>query len=144
MKSINLDQLQMVEAWMESDPTLRWKSSVPFTPAFPLFTGIPARDLTVVYFEMEAGHICATHTDSAEEVLLIVDGTVEVEMNGEKGQMSAGGMTIIPAMAPHSVRNVGTGKARCLGFFPSSATLHTWEEPVMPFGIRSLGAPPEA
>jgi quercetin dioxygenase-like cupin family protein len=99
--TVRLSELEMPEAGYENDPTMRVKANFPFSAA----TG--TKNTAVVYFEVEPGHRLGTHTDSAEELLLILGGTGEVSVGDEQGQVSAGEMALVPAMVPHSVRNVG-------------------------------------
>ncbi len=118
----------MPEAGYENDPTMRVKANFPFSAA----TG--TKNTAVVYFEVEPGHRLGTHTDSAEELLLILGGTGEVSVGDEQGQVSAGEMALVPAMVPHSVRNVGDETLRVVGFFSSSTVMATFDQPIVPMG----------
>lgn len=138
MRSISLTDLDLEENWQEREDA-RWRVSFPFTPAFPLATEVAATASTVVYFTLEPGEELGTHADSAEEVLFVVEGTVEASLDGETGELSAGDVTLVPAMAPHGVRNVGDGTARLLGVFPSPVVTSTFDEPVQPWGERVFG-----
>jgi quercetin dioxygenase-like cupin family protein len=107
---------------------MRAKASFPFSAA----TG--TKSTAVVYFELEPGHRLGTHTDSAEEILLLLGGTAEVSVGDEQGQVSAGEMALVPAMVPHSVRNVGDETVRVVGFFSSSTNMATFDQPLVPMG----------
>lgn len=131
-----IDQLELMEAWYEDDPTMRLKVS------FPFFVGTGTKSTAVVYFELEPGYRLATHTDSAEEVLLCLQGTAEVSVGDEQGRLSTGEMTVVPAMEPHGARNVGDEKVRIVGFFSSNVVAATFDQPLMPFGQRVVGTPP--
>jgi quercetin dioxygenase-like cupin family protein len=126
MFTVNLNQIDLHETWGEHDPTLRCRSAFPF--AGPLGT----ENATVVYFELEPGDYLGRHTDSAEEILLILDGTVDVTVNEEQGRLSRGEMALVPTMAPHSVRNVGREKARVVGFFGRPNIVATFEKMWLP------------
>ena len=126
----------MMEVWYEDDPTMRVKVN------FPFFLGTGTKNTAVVYFEIEPGHRLGTHTDSAEEILLVLDGTAEVSLGDEQGQISAGEMAVVPAMVPHGLRNVGDETARFVGFFSSNVVVATFDQPMMPFGQRVVGTPP--
>ena len=126
----------MMEVWYEDDPTMRVKVN------FPFFLGTGTKNTAVVYFEIEPGHRLGTHTDSAEEILLVLDGTAEVSLGDEQGQISAGEMAVVPAMVPHGLRNVGDETARFVGFFSSNVVVSTFAQPLMPFGQRVVGTPP--
>jgi quercetin dioxygenase-like cupin family protein len=131
-----IDQLELMDVWYENDPTMRAKVN------FPFFLGTGTRSTAVVYFEIEPGHRLATHTDSAEEILLIHDGEAEVSLGGEQGRLSAGEMALVPAMVPHGLRNVGDETVRVLGFFSSNVIVSTFDQPMMPLNQRVLGTPP--
>ena len=106
-----IDQLELLEVWYEDDPTMRVKVN------FPFFLGTGTKNTAVVYFEIEPGYRLGTHTDSAEEILLILEGEAEVSLGDEPGQLSAGEMALVPAMVPHSLRNAGNETVRVAGFF---------------------------
>lgn len=131
-----IDQLELLEVWYEDDPTMRVKVN------FPFFLGSGTKSAAVVYFEVEPGHRLGTHTDSAEEILLILEGTAEVSLGDEQGQVSAGEMALVPAMVPHGLRNVGDDVVRVVGFFSSNVVVSTFDQPMMPFGERVVGTPP--
>src|SRR5215207_6510552 len=136
MYTVRLGELELAEAGYENDPTMRAKASFPFSAA----TG--TKNTAVVYFELEPGHRLGTHTDSAEEILLVLNGTAEVSLGDEQGQISAGEMTVVPAMVPHGLRNVDDETARIVGFFSSNVVVSTFDQPMMPFGQRVVGTPP--
>jgi quercetin dioxygenase-like cupin family protein len=110
--------------------------------SFPLFMGTGTKNTAVVYFEIEPGYRLGTHTDSAEEILLILEGEVEVSLGEEVGRLSAGEMAVVPAMVPHGMRNVGDERARVTGFFSSNVIVSTFDQPMMPFNQRVVGTPP--
>ena len=104
--------------------------------------GTGTRSTAVVYFEIEPGCRLGTHTDSAEEILVILEGEAEVSLGEERGQLSAGEMALVPAMEPHGLRNAGEEKVRVAGFFSSNVVVSTFDRPMMPFGQRVVGTPP--
>lgn len=131
-----IDQLELMEVWCEDDPQMRLKVN------FPFFLGTGTKSTAVVYFEIEPGHRLGTHTDSAEEILLILKGEAEVSLGDERGRLGTGEMALVPAMVPHGLRNVGDEMVRVVGFFSSNVVVSTFDEPLMPFGQRVVGTPP--
>jgi quercetin dioxygenase-like cupin family protein len=131
-----IDQLELLEVWYEDDPTMRVKVN------FPFFLGTGTKNTAVVYFEIEPGYRLGTHTDSAEEILLILEGEAEVSLGDEQGRVSAGEMALVPAMVPHSLRNAGNETVRVTGFFSSNVVVSTFDQPMMPFNQRVVGTPP--
>ena len=131
-----IDELELMEVWYEDDPTMHVKVN------FPFFLGTGTKSTAVVYFEIEPGYRLATHTDSAEEILLVLEGTAEVSLGDEQGRLSAGEMGLVPAMEPHGLRNAGEETVRVAGFFSSNVVVSTFDQPMMPFGQRVVGTPP--
>ena len=136
MRTADLNTLDLLEGWYEQDPAMRLKVN------FPFYAATGNESSAVVYFELEPGHYLGTHTDSAEEIVLILAGTVEASLDGEIGQLAAGQMVLIPAMVPHGIRNIGQETARCVGFFAAATVESTFDQPMLPFGERVLGTPP--
>ena len=131
-----ISDLELLESWYEDDPTMRVRVN------FPFYVGNGARNTAVVYFELEPGHRLGTHTDSAEEILLILEGEAEATVGDEQGRISAGEMAVVPAMVPHALRNVGNETVRAVGFFSSNVVASVFDRPMMPFGRRAVGTPP--
>jgi quercetin dioxygenase-like cupin family protein len=136
MQTADLTALELREAWYERDPAMRIRVN------FPFFAATGNEDSAVVYFEIEPGHYLGTHTDSAEEIVLILSGVVEASVGDETGQLTAGQAALIPAMAPHGIRNIGQETARCVGFFAGATVVSTFDQPMMPFGQHVVGTPP--
>jgi quercetin dioxygenase-like cupin family protein len=130
MITVNLRQLELQEEWSEQDPSERLRS------AFALHKGMGSDDVSIVYFELEPGGAVSTHTDSAEEVVLVLEGTLRITLENEQGVLSTGEFALVPAMVPHSVRNAGTGRARAIGFFASAHVISTFEHPLLPSALR--------
>ena len=107
----NLNNLQLHETWTENDASQHARS------AFPLAGAVGSENSAMVYFELQPGDHLGRHTDSAEEVLLILQGTVEVSVGEEQGRISQGEFALVPTMIPHDLRNVGQETVKVLGFF---------------------------
>ena len=135
MFTVELSELELFHGGYENDPTMQVKVDFPFSAA----TG--PKNTAVVYFEIEPGHRLGTHTDSAEEILLLLGGEVEVSVGDERARVSAGAMAMVPAMVPHSLRNVGDETVRVVGFFSSSTVMSTFDEPIVPMGEPPSEAP---
>ncbi len=83
------------------------------------------------------------HTDSAEELLVVVQGTGEARVGEEVGQLGTHQVALVPPMAPHGVRNIGDDVLRILGTFSSSTVVSTFERPFEEGGpqLFVIGAP---
>lgn len=109
---------------------------------FPLSSDAGTASTAVVLLEFEPGGVLPIHTDSAEELLLVIEGSAEATVGGEMGRLEAGDVALVPALAPHGLRNVGDDTLRVVGFFSSSTNVAVFEEP-LPTGdqVVVVGAP---
>jgi quercetin dioxygenase-like cupin family protein len=128
MIDAKISELELLEVSYEDDPTMRARVN------FPFYVGAGTKNTAVVYFELEPGHRLGSHTDSAEEILLILEGEAEATVGDEQGLVSAGDMAVVPAMVPHALRNVGDETLRVVGFFSSSTVMSTFDQPLVPMG----------
>jgi len=131
-----IGELELLEGWYEDDPTMRVRFN------FPFYVGTGTKNTAVVYFEIEPGHRLGMHADSAEEIVLILEGEAEATVGDERGRVSAGEIAVLPAMVPHGFRNIGDETVRVVGFFSSNVVASTFDRPLMPFGQRAAGTPP--
>ena len=136
MVSAKIGELELMEVSYEDDPTMRVSVN------FPFYVGTGTKNTAVVYFELEPGCRLGTHTDSAEEILLILEGTAEASVGDESGRVSEGDLALVPAMVPHALHNVGDETVRVIGFFSSNVVASTFDRPIMPLGQRVVGTPP--
>jgi quercetin dioxygenase-like cupin family protein len=136
MPAVRLGELELVEAWVEGDPTLRARFD------FPLTAAEGCASSSVIYYELEPGMRTPRHIHSAEEVQLILAGTAEVEVGSEVARFSAEALAVVPALVPHALRNVGDDLVRVVGFFSSAAAVHLYEDTIMPLGTNVLVTPP--
>ncbi|MDS0259010.1 cupin domain-containing protein [Haloarcula sp. S1CR25-12] len=132
--AVELYQFEGTEVWMDDDEHARLKGYFPLSPGAPNGTDAGATDCAIVCLEIQPGEYLPTHRDSAEELLLVTAGTVEASVGEESVRLPTGSCTVVPEMAPHSVRNVGDEPARVIGYFPSSEMTATFERPLQPFG----------
>ena len=137
MHAVELAALELREIESELDPQRRLKV------AFPHSSAGGSASTATVYFELEPGMHVGRHVDSAEEVLLILEGSAEATVGDETALANAGSIVTVPAMEPHNVLNVGTGPLRVLGFFSASTVVATFATPPIPGGpqVFVIGAP---
>lgn len=60
------------------------------------------------------GQVWAGFVHAVDELVMPVEGEIEVEFDGETHRPGVGRELLIPARAQHTVRNVGSGSARWL------------------------------
>jgi quercetin dioxygenase-like cupin family protein len=112
--------------------------------AWPVHRGTGARSTAAVLFELARGTHLGTHTDSAEEVLVVLEGEVEIVVGDERRRASAGAIAVVPAEVPHDVIGAGDTPARVTGVFSSSTVVSVFDDQWMPYGTCVLGTPPPA
>ena len=72
------------------------------------------------------------------------DGTVtafEGPLDPQQAAVQAGTLAVVPALTPHSVKNIGEETLRVVGFFSSSTVLSVFDEPLEPFATRYFTTP---
>jgi quercetin dioxygenase-like cupin family protein len=108
--------------------------------AFPITSAEGAAAIATVWMELEPGGVLPEHTDSAEELLFVVEGEVEASVGAERRTVRAGDLAVVPSLAPHGLRNLPT---RILGVFASATNVAVFSEPMGPDGERVfvVGAP---
>lgn len=111
MFTVDLDRVEL----KEPEEGMRYE--------FPMHEGTGNAGSAVVVFELDPGATLGTHTDSAEEILLVLEGSAEATVGDERGPLSAGQLAVVPASVPHGVRNTGSSMLRVVGFFSASAIL---------------------
>lgn len=139
MLTIDTNELELAESSSPGDDSRDVRA------AFPIHWQVGAVSTSMVYFELEPGMHLGTHTDSAEEILVVLEGEVEATVDGDTVRTGAGGIVVVPAMAPHDVRSVGSTAARVAGIFGANATVSLFEEEFSVMGMeptRVIGTPP--
>ena len=135
MVAVQLAERDLVDISSETDETRQLRVD------FPISSVGGAASTSVVYFELEPGQHTGMHTDSAEEIVLVLSGRAEAIVGDERGELSAGGLGLVPALVPHDVRNVGEETVRVVGFFSSGIVVSVFDDPMMPAGTRVVGTP---
>ena len=126
---------ELHEGWLEHDETVRANF------AFPMFWATGNASTAVLYVELDPGKGGPRHTDTPGELLLVLEGEVEVTLGDERTVVGAEELVLIPSLVPHSFRNVGSTRARIVGFFSANAVVARFDEPVLPMATRTLGTP---
>lgn len=135
MLAAQLTERDLAAISSETDETRRIRVD------FPISSIAGAASTAVVYFELEPGEHTGMHTDSAEEIVLVLSGRAEAIVGDERGELSAGGLGLVPALVPHDVRNIGEETLRVVGFFSSGIVVSVFDDPLMPAGTRVVGTP---
>lgn len=111
--------------------------------SFPIHSATGTASSATVLFELDPGAELPVHTDSAEELLIVVQGTAEARIGDEIGRITKHEVALVPPMAPHGLRNIGNDVLRVFGTFSSSTVVSTFERPFEPGGpqVFVIGAP---
>ena len=118
------------DSWVDGRPELRWRSTVGTSPD----TGASASGTSLL--EVDPGCALPRHTDSAEETVVVVSGTAEVEVGGESATVAAGGVALVPQDVPHQVRNAGDEPLRFVAVYAANDVVTRYEAEVQPDGGR--------
>jgi quercetin dioxygenase-like cupin family protein len=74
--------------------------------------GVPGREVVQVRVELDPGAVAPKHSHPGEEIIYVLEGTFEYEVEGKPSvTLKAGGVLFIPAGTNHSAKNVGSGTA---------------------------------
>ena len=129
MLATSTNDLALNEIWLGSDP-----QNARLRVDFPLNNSVGTETTAVVYFEIEPGDYLPSHTDSAEEILYIVQGTARATVGDEEAIVRAGDLAVIPALVPHGVANVGEDTVKVVGFFSDSHIVSKFVGTLEPIG----------
>jgi len=114
------------EAWIEGDDTARWRSE----------SGHTGDASGSSLLEVDPGHRLPRHTDSEEEVVVVVAGEAEVDVGGEARRVGAGEVALVPRDVPHEVRSVGRDTLRFVAVYAGTDVVTRYEDEVQPDGSR--------
>jgi quercetin dioxygenase-like cupin family protein len=89
-----LDELELADFAVGDDPRAQARLALPISAA----TGSPN---TVVYLEVDPGKRIATHTHTADEIFIVLQGTGVVTAGDRQWEASAGAIAVAPAFARH-------------------------------------------
>jgi quercetin dioxygenase-like cupin family protein len=132
MQTVDVYSVPLARGAFASDPTVRFRAN------FALHGGKGLQQSSVVLIDIQPGKALGEHADSPEQVLLVLEGEIELTIGGERLRAGRGMMAVVPPSTPHSMRNVGDSPARVVGFFPSATVVSTFAEPIHPQGDRVL------
>ena len=72
---------------------------------------VPGREVVPVIVELDPGVTSPRHTHPGEEIIYVLEGSLEYEVEGKPPvTLKAGDVLFIPAGTIHSAKNVGSGK----------------------------------
>ena len=126
MQATSPTSTELSDAWVDGEESARWRST-----AGPVGQGSGSSVL-----EVEPGHRLPRHTDSAEELIVVVSGTASVTVGDETSEVGAGGVALVPECVPHEVVCAGDEALRFVAVYASADVTTTYEAEVQPDGGR--------
>jgi quercetin dioxygenase-like cupin family protein len=71
---------------------------------------IPGRETIQAIVEIAPGQASPRHTHPGEEIIYVLEGTLEYEIDGKVTKVKPGDVLFVPAGTPHLARNLGTSR----------------------------------
>jgi len=68
----------------------------------------PGREVVQVRVDFDPGYVAPRHTHPGEEIIYVLEGTLEYQIDGKPVTVKPGDVLFVPAGTVHSVKNVGT------------------------------------
>ena len=70
----------------------------------------PGREVIQVRVDFSPGYVSPRHTHPGEEIIYVLEGTLEYEIAGQPtARVKPGDVLFVPAGAVHAAKNVGSG-----------------------------------
>jgi len=69
----------------------------------------PGREVVQVRVDFDPGYVAPRHTHPGEEIIYVIEGSLEYEIAGKISKVKAGDVLFVPAGAIHTAKNVGSG-----------------------------------
>jgi quercetin dioxygenase-like cupin family protein len=68
----------------------------------------PGREVVQVRVDFDTGYVAPRHTHPGEEIIYVLEGTLEYEIDDKPVTVKPGDVLFVPAGTVHSVKNIGT------------------------------------
>jgi quercetin dioxygenase-like cupin family protein len=78
---------------------------------------IPGREVVQLRVDFAPGASFPRHTHPGEEIIYVIEGSLEYEVAGKPVTVNAGGVLFVPAGTIHAARNIGSAPAAELGTY---------------------------
>jgi quercetin dioxygenase-like cupin family protein len=69
----------------------------------------PGREVIQVRVDFDPGYTAPAHTHPGEEIIYVLEGTLEYRIDGKPMVVKPGDVLFVPAGVVHSVTNIGSG-----------------------------------
>lgn len=68
----------------------------------------PGREVIQVRVDFDPGYAAPKHTHPGEEIIYVIEGTLEYQIDGKPSTVKAGDVLFVPAGTVHSAKNIGS------------------------------------
>jgi quercetin dioxygenase-like cupin family protein len=68
----------------------------------------PGREVIQVRVDFDPGYLAPKHTHPGEEIIYVLEGTLEYDIGGQRSTVKAGDVLFVPAGVVHSAKNIGS------------------------------------
>jgi quercetin dioxygenase-like cupin family protein len=69
----------------------------------------PGREVIQVRVDFDPGYVSPRHTHPGEEIIYVIEGSLEYEIDGKPAKVKAGDVLFVPAGTVHAAKNIGSG-----------------------------------
>ena len=69
----------------------------------------PGREVIQVRVDFDSGFVAPRHTHPGEEIIYVLEGTLEYQIDGKPVTVKPGDVLFVPAGTVHLVKNIGSG-----------------------------------
>lgn len=129
-----LGELELIPFSVGDDPKARGRLAAPVSAE----TGAAGM---VVYLEVDPGDHIPLHTHTADETVVVLQGSGEATSGDQQGPIGVGAVVAVPAFSRHGFTNTGTETLKLVGFLPAGLVGSYFDEPVAPFGVDTFVVP---
>jgi quercetin dioxygenase-like cupin family protein len=67
----------------------------------------PGREVVQVRVDFDPGYVAPKHTHPGEEIVYVIEGTLEYDIGGVVTKVKAGDVLFVPAGTIHTAKNIG-------------------------------------
>ena len=69
---------------------------------------VPGREVIQVRVDFDPGYVAPSHTHPGEEIIYVLEGTLEYQIGGKAVTVKPGDVLFVPAGTVHSAKNIGS------------------------------------
>ena len=69
----------------------------------------PGREVVQVRVDFDPGYVAPRHTHPGEEIIYVLEGTLEYQIGDKTATVKPGDVLFVPAGVIHTAKNVGSG-----------------------------------